>query len=115
HLNSSARITATSMQGGLLMSRPTPRLSHCAIAVASGFALIGPSALAGGRPSETERNWFPQFSGGWAFAQSDTSDVLDDDFTISGGALFWPRNWDAGIELKLTYAGFDITDESIDV
>jgi len=101
------------------MLRPTPRLPYRALTVASSFALIGSSAfigssaLAGGRPNETERNWFPVFSGGWAMAQSDTSDVLDDDFTISGGALFWPRAWDAGIELKLTYSGFDISDDSI--
>lgn len=96
------------------MSGPTPRFPHYAVAAASSLALIGSSAFAGGRPSETERNWFPEFSGGWAFAQSDTGDVLDDDFTLSGGALFWPRDWPAGIELKLTYAAFDITDESID-
>ncbi|HEX7079385.1 MAG TPA: hypothetical protein VF329_00020 [Gammaproteobacteria bacterium] len=82
------------------MSGPTPRFPHHAVAVASSLALIGSSAFAGGRPSETERSWFPEFSGGWAFAQSDTNDVLDDDFTLSGGALFWPQNW-AGIGYNL--------------
>jgi len=93
------------------MSAPTPRLSYCAIVVASSVALLGSSALAGGRPGETERNWYPEFSGGWGFAQGDTDDVLDDDFTISGGALFWPGDWKAGIELKLAFASFDKCDQ----
>lgn len=89
------------------------RASLTIVSAAAVVALGGTAAYAGGRPEDTSRSWFPYVSGGYAFAQSDTSNVLDDDWTISGGALYWPSDWAVGLQLDVTYANFDISSEAI--
>jgi hypothetical protein len=49
-------------------------------------------AWAGGRPDDSSRNWFGQFSLGAAAPAGDTSDILDTSFAISGGVLYWPSD-----------------------
>lgn len=76
-------------------------------------ALFSTVAWAGGRPDSDYRSWFGDFSLGWAFAQGDTADVADDDFTFSGGALFWPSDWPVGIELQAGYTNLEISRAAI--
>ena len=75
--------------------------------------IAGSAAFAGGRPDDTSSRWFGDFSGGYAFAQGDTSDNVDDDWMLSGGAMFWPADWPAGIVFNLAYGQFDLTDEAV--
>lgn len=81
--------------------------------VSAAAVFLSGSAWAGGRPEDTTRNWFPHFSGGYAFAESDTRSILDDDWTLSGGALYWPSRSPVGLNLDLTYARFDFSNEAI--
>jgi hypothetical protein len=69
---------------------------------------------AGGRPDDSSRNWFGQFSMGAAVPAGDTSDILDTSFAISGGVLYWPSDWPAGINFMVGYTNPTISDKSID-
>jgi opacity protein-like surface antigen len=90
------------------------RTAGCSyLALATLALLAAGSASAGGRPEDTSRNWFGEVSGGWAFPQSDASDLLDDDFIVSGGATYWPAARKFGINLQAGYTSFDLTDEAI--
>jgi len=71
-------------------------------------------AWAGGRPSDSEmREWFGQFSAGWQYPQGHTKNVIEDSFWLSGGAIYWPSQWPAGINLNLGYTNPDITGDAI--
>lgn len=96
------------------MSGLSLRVVHGVILTAAAFALISTTALAGGRPNDSSRSWFGQFSAGWAFPQSDANDLLDDDWTISGGVLYWPSDWSVGIQTDISYARFDFSSEALD-
>jgi hypothetical protein len=82
----------------------------CAFLVA---ALIGTNAYAGGRPDSSSRDWFGHINGGYAFATGTTSDFLDDDWTIGGGAIYWPSDWPLGIALDVNYWQMDLSSKSI--
>jgi hypothetical protein len=84
-----------------------------AILCGTTFLLLSTTAWAGGRPSDDLRSWFGEFSGGWALAQSSASDNLKDDWTLSGGALFWPSDWPAGIKFDVSYANLDLSGSAI--
>ena len=74
-----------------------------------GMALLTalPSS-AGGRPDKDWKNWFGHFAAGYSFGQGTFGDIVDDDFYVSGGALYWPDQWNIGIELELSYDERDI-------
>jgi len=70
-------------------------------------------AHAGGRPNGSTRDWFGQFGGGWAFPQGDLGNVADDDWTISGGAMYWPSDWRFGIVIEAAYVDFELSRSAI--
>ena len=76
-------------------------------------ALVSSLATAGGRPSDMSREWFGEFSGAWITPTGDAGDVLDDTWGISGGGLYWPSDWPAGIDINLGYASFDISNKAL--
>jgi len=76
--------------------------------------LTAATAWAGGRPNDSARSWFGDVSVGWAFPQSDADDILDDDWTLGGGVLYWPSDWPVGIQGEVTWAKFDFSGEAID-
>jgi opacity protein-like surface antigen len=82
------------------------------IATALLAAFVSP-ANAGGRPDGTSRSWFGQIGTGWAFPTGDSGDFLDDDWTIGGGAMYWPSDWAIGIALDVNYAEFDLSSQAI--
>lgn len=82
----------------------------CTLIVA---VLVGTEAHAGGRPDYSSRDWFGHIYGGYAFATGTTSDFLDDDWTISGGALYWPSHWSFGIALDVNYWRMDLSSASV--
>lgn len=91
------------------MVRATLEVASCAALL----LLASATALAGGRPDDSSRNWFGDFSGGWAFPESDAGDILNDDLTLSGGATYWPSGRNVGINFNLGWANFDISDAAI--
>lgn len=77
------------------------------------FATAATSASAGGRPDGSSRSWFGQIGTGWAFPTGDSGDFLDDDWTVGGGAMFWPSDWPVGITLDVNYAEFDLSSKAV--
>jgi opacity protein-like surface antigen len=75
--------------------------------------ILSVDAVAGGRPDSSSRTWFGQVNGGYAFTTSSTSDVLSDDWTFGGGALYWPSSSPVGISLDVNYSRFDLTGSAI--
>jgi hypothetical protein len=71
--------------------------------------VFGATAQAGGRPDSTSRDWFGHIEGGWAFGNGDTADFVDDDWTFSGGAIYWPSDWPVGISFDASYTRFDLS------
>lgn len=74
------------------------------LAVTSSFA---------GRPDKSWKNWFGHVSGGYSMAQGDFADIVDDDWTLAGGATYWPETWPIGIDLELGYNDFDLSSAAI--
>ena len=90
-------------------------MRKAAVALTTCIVLICSSSVPqAGRPDKSWKNWFGHLSGGWVFAQGDLSDIIDDDFTLHGGATYWPSDWPFGIELDLSYTEFDVSNSAID-
>ncbi len=83
----------------------------CAVLAATSLAIA--PAWAGGRPDDQSRDWFGHIGAGWAFPQGDTGDVLDDDWTFSGGALYWPSDWPIGLSIEGAYTDFDLSSSAL--
>jgi hypothetical protein len=79
----------------------------------AAISMMSSQAWAGGRPPGETQNWFGYLQGGYGFAEGDTRDNLDDGWTLSGGAMFWPVNWPVGLDFGLGYADFDLSSNSI--
>lgn len=90
---------------GLLLTALT-----CAATV---FAVSSSVAHGGGRPDDQSQKWFGDFSGGWAFPEGNSGDILEDDWTISGGATYWPSNWPVGLNFGVAYSKWDFSDDAI--
>ena len=87
-------------------------LSLACIVLVAG--LHGTDAYAGGRPSDdSSRNWFGQINGGYAFTTGDAGDFVDDDWTLGGGAMYWPSQWPIGIGLDVNYWTMDLSSEAV--
>ena len=79
---------------------------------AASILAAGPAA-AGGRPDYDSRSWFGHFGGGWIEPQSRTSDAFDSDFTLRGGAMFWPANSPVGLNIDFAWSELDLSSEAI--
>ena len=75
--------------------------------------LVSSLTWAGGRPGDSSRSWYSEIGGGWLFPQGRSDDNLDSSFALSGGALYWPSNWPAGIDINLAYSSPDISNKAI--
>ena len=82
-------------------------------AILAAVTLLSAPAWAGGRPNDSLRSWFGHIAGGWAFPSGDTGDVIDDDWTINGGAMYWPSDWPVGIVVDGSWVEFDLTRSAI--
>jgi hypothetical protein len=96
-----------------MASRNLSGLILAALSCAVTVAVSSSVAQAGGRPDDQSKNWFGDFSGGWAFPEGNSGDILDDDWTISGGATYWPSDWAVGINFGVGYSKLDISDDAI--
>ncbi len=46
--------------------------------------------------------------------QGDAGDVLDDGWSLGGGAMYWPETWPVGLIFDLDYNQNDVSREAID-
>lgn len=65
-------------------------------------------ADAGPRPDKDWKNFFGHISGGILLPQGDLDDIVDEDFYLSGGFLYWPTDWALGLNVDLAYSDTDI-------
>ncbi len=79
------------------------------------FFLASATALAGGRPDKSHKDWFGHFAGGYSLAGTDFGSIVDDDFYVNGGATYWPDDWAAAINLDLAWSEYDVSGSSIRV
>lgn len=91
---------------------PTRRISTLTWALLA-IAFVGADAHAGGRPDDSRRSWFGHLNAGYLFASGETADFLDDDWTIGGGAMYWPSAWPVGIKLDVNWWRMDMSSEAI--
>lgn len=78
------------------------------------FIALSATVEAGGRPDSSSRSWFGHVDAGYAFASSDTGDFLDDDWSIGGGAMYWPSDWPVGLAFDLNYWRMDLSRRALD-
>ena len=84
------------------------------VAIACVALLAAVSSTFAGRPDKEWKDWFGHFSGGYSLAQGDLGDFVDDDWTIAGGATYWPETWPVGLDLELAYNDFGINRQTLD-
>jgi opacity protein-like surface antigen len=90
------------------MNRKRSLIFGCALTlVATSAAWSQP------RPDKGFKDWFGHIAGGFTLTQGDVSDILDDGYSIRGGATYWPEEWPVGLVMELEYSGFDISNETI--
>ncbi|MDX1384039.1 MAG: outer membrane beta-barrel protein [Thermoanaerobaculia bacterium] len=77
------------------------------------LALFASAASAQPRPDKDWKNWFGHFKGSYSMPQGDAGDVLDDGWSLSGGATYWPETWPVGLVLEADYTEFDISNSAI--
>jgi len=82
--------------------------------VAIALVCASTTVWAGGRPDKPYKNWFGHVGTGYVFVQGDTSDFLDDDWYLHGGATYWPSEWPVGVEIDLGYSNLGISRQTID-
>jgi hypothetical protein len=75
--------------------------------------LVAATATAGGRPDYDNRSWFGHLDLGMIEPQSRTADILDSDWTLSGGAMFWPSEWPIGLNFDVGYSNPDFSGSAI--
>jgi hypothetical protein len=78
------------------------------VAFVGSFALVE----AGGRPDK-DKDWFGHVAAGYSVAHGDFSDLVDNGWTLDGGATFWPQDWPVGINLDLGYSQYDISNKAL--
>ena len=79
----------------------------------AALVLVSTAATAQPRPDKSWKSWFGHIDGSYSLAQGDAGDVLDDGFSIGGGAMYWPEDWAVGLVLDLDYSEFDISSSTI--
>jgi opacity protein-like surface antigen len=66
-----------------------------------------------GRPDKTWKNWFGHLAGGWDVASGDFGNIVDDTWTLSGGATWWPETSPVGLDIDLAWQDFDVSKDAI--
>ncbi len=83
-------------------------------ATATAAFLIGATSVsAQPRPDKSWKSWFGHVKGSYTLAQGDAGDVLDDGFSIGGGATYQPEGSKLGLVLDLEYTELDISSSTI--
>jgi hypothetical protein len=58
-------------------------------------------------PNKAWKDWFGHFEGSYVLAQGNFGDVVEDDFSFSGGATYYPESWPVGIDITLSWSDLD--------
>ncbi len=66
------------------------------------------------RPDKSWKSWFGHIETGYIYSQGDYGDVVDDDWILSGGAMYQPDDWAIGIDLTLAYSEQDVSQAALD-
>jgi len=69
---------------------------------------------AGGRPDKDWKSWFGHVGVGYALGEEDTELIVQDEFRLNGGAVYWPTDWPLGLGLDLAWSEHDIRRGAID-
>ena len=77
------------------------------------FVALATTVHAQPRPDKDWKDWFGQFHGGWSVAQGEFGEVVDDGFSMNGGATYWPEDWPVGLVLEMGYNEFDLSSSTI--
>jgi hypothetical protein len=84
------------------------------VLIAAVFAFTALPRSADAQLDKPWKDWYGHVAGGWVGVQGDAGDVLEDGWTISGGATFKPGEWPLGIVIEGGYSGFDMTRSALD-
>jgi hypothetical protein len=84
------------------------------LTVVLGGLLLAQSAAAQPRPDKNWKSWFGHFDGSWSSPQGDAGNVLNDGWSLGGGATYWPETWPVGVIFDLDYNEFNFSREAID-
>ncbi len=69
------------------------------------------AVFAGGRPSDTTKDFFFHLNTGWVEPDSST---VEGDLTFGAGLMYWPEKWHVGTVLDLSYTRFDVSNSALD-
>jgi len=72
--------------------------------IAAGLLLMGVPAAA----QTTDRDWTGHLGLGYSFGQGTYQDAVEDDWLLTGGAVYKPKTWPVGLFFDLTYSNHDI-------
>jgi opacity protein-like surface antigen len=75
--------------------------------------IFSASASAGARPDKDWKNWFGHFNLGYSFPTASFGDLVDEDWSLSGGATYWPESWPVGLSLELGWTEYDFKSSAI--
>jgi opacity protein-like surface antigen len=64
-----------------------------------------------GKPDKSWKNWFGHLAVGYVVPEGDLSDIVDDTWTLSGGATWWPGP--VGLDIDLGWSDFDVSSNAI--
>jgi opacity protein-like surface antigen len=59
------------------------------------------------------KSWYGHVAAAWTLPQGDAGDVINNDFSLLGGATYYPSDWPVGIALELGWSEFDMTRETL--
>jgi opacity protein-like surface antigen len=79
------------------------------IAFVLTLAALMSASVSQARPDKSWKNWFGHVETGYVLSQGDYSDIVKDDFSISGGATYYPESWPVGIDLTLGWSDQSFT------
>ena len=73
------------------------------------FCAVGLLSIsaANARPDKSWKDWFGHLEGSFVLSQGSYSDVVEDDFSFSGGATYYPEDWPVGIDITLSWSDQD--------
>jgi len=87
--------------------RKLPVIALCAV-----FGLSAGSAWAG-PPDKSYKDWFGHLALGYDLPQGKFGDVVGDDWSINGGATYWPQGKPIGWNFDLAWAEFDLKNSAV--
>jgi len=81
------------------------------ICVAFVLGVLSPGSSWAGRPDKSWKDWFGHFAIGYVLPEGEFSDLVDETWSLSGGATWWPGP--VGLDLDLAWNDFDVSKEAI--